>query len=450
MHYRGEDSECSHGSAPSSPRGTLREAVRGNRGRTASSHDLSGALADVAALIALATAIAFVLGWSPAWPAGGAEAALGTAIALIVLLTTGLVAIEYRRRGQLELLLLVGGLIAVGLTDFGFWIPRIVAGVHDAQPGADAHLLRSAVLPLTLVVAALARGHVPVRNPRAILIVACIAGLAAIAVAEGVDVLVGRPASAAPRAEVLIVNLAVASAFVVTAAVLWWRSRPPTSSDSLLAGAAVLLAAAHLQAPARSSLPVTWVTAADLLELGAYVLLLAAAVAEYRWMRRADDLASRDSQREEFVRDLHDGLVQDLAALAMHSEQLDETQFADPALLGDAARRALAASRRTIVDLSASTPPNSVTSLVRLSSELQARLGLEIEVHTTDGSDICPAFDLEPAAHRRFVRVARDTIVGTARRFPDRRLDVDLQGCGTRWRLTVRCVEGERERVGPR
>jgi signal transduction histidine kinase len=194
----------------------------------------------------------------------------------------------------------------------------------------------------------------------------------------------------------------------------------------------------RFQAVATAVVPGAWVTPRELLRLGAYGLLLAAVVADYRWRRRADDRASAAAQREELVRDLHDGLVQDLAAVAMHSEQLEPLGSADPAVLGVAARRALAASRRTIIDLSAPTAPNTITSLCRLARELEAEYGMDIAVHVVADPATCPALDLDRAAHQRFVRAARNTIVDAAGSCDGHHVDVIIQSCGTRWRLTVR------------
>jgi signal transduction histidine kinase len=200
----------------------------------------------------------------------------------------------------------------------------------------------------------------------------------------------------------------------------------------------LLLAAARLQVIVTSVVPGAWVTPRELLRLGAYGLLLAAVVADYRWMHRADDRASVAAQREEFVRDLHDGLVQDLAAIAMYSEHLDQPGTEDPVVLGPAARRALAASRRTLIDLSSPTAPNTITSLRRLARELEARFGTDIAVHTHADPGGCPALDLDQGAHRRFVSVARDAIMNAAGRSEARHVDVVMRSCGTRWQLTVR------------
>lgn len=410
-----------------------------SRTRTASRHDLPEAVAIVAGIIAVAVGIAFALHWDPHLTDPGLRASIETAIALAILLVGALALVEPQRPRQIEPLLLLGALSAVGLSNLLSWAPRVVTDTVHVQPGADAQLVLLALVPLMFVIAAFSGGRVQVRTPRRTLIVACACCVGAVAVAEGIDVAAGRAGATAAGSEAtLIVNLAASFVFVLAAAGLYWRSRPATAGNCLLAGAALLLAAARFQAVATSVVPGTWVTPRELLRLVAYGLLLAAALVDYRWRRRADDRASVAAQREELVRDLHDGLVQDLAAVAMYSEQLDPLGSADPAILGVAARRALAASRRTIVDLSAPTAPNTITALSRLARELEAEYGMEIAVHVDADPRTCPAFDLDRAAHQRFVQVARNTIINAAGRVDGQHVDVLIRSCGTRWRLTVR------------
>ncbi|HEY6525075.1 MAG TPA: hypothetical protein VIY10_14945 [Solirubrobacteraceae bacterium] len=410
-----------------------------SRTRAASCHDLPEAVAIAAGIIAVALGTAFALQWDPHVTDPGFRASIETTIAAAILFAGALALIDPQRRRQIEPLLLLGALGAVGLTNLVSWAPRLVTDAVRVQPGPDAQLVVLALLPLMFVVAAFAGGRVEVRNPRKTLIAVCAGCLGAVAVAEGIDVIAGRAgaASAGSRAS-LIVNLASCFVFVLAAGGLYWRSRPATAGNCLLAGAALLLAAGRFQSVATSIVPGSWVTPRELLRLGAYGLLLAAAVADYRWRRRADDRASVAAQREELVRDLHDGLVQDLAAVAMHSEQLDPLGSADPVILGVAARRALAASRRAMIDLSASTAPNTVTSLCRLARELEAEHGMDIAVHVEADPRAWPALDLDRDAHQRFVRAARNTIIDAAGGSEGRHVDVVMRSCGTRWRLTVR------------
>lgn len=416
-----------------------RARAQRSRARTVSRHDLPEATAIGAGILGVICGAAFALHWDPHWTSPSLRASIETTIALAILLAAAVALLGFRRRAQVEPLVLLGALVAVGVINLVSWAPQVVSDAAHVRLGMDANLVLMALVPLMFVIAAAASGRVDVRDPRLTVVFTCVICLGTVAAAEGIDVVLGRAGSsdAAPQASV-IVNVAGSALFVFAAAELYWRRRPATAGNCLLAGAALLLAAARLQAVATSVVPGGWITPRELLRLGAYGLLLAAVFADYRWKRRADDGASLAAGREELVRDLHDGLVQDLAAVAMHSEDLDPRGHEDPAILGDAARRALAASRRTIIDLSASTAPNTVTSLTRLAYELEARLGTEIAVLVDADSDGCPAFDLDRSAHQRFVKVARNAIIQAASPREVGHVEVVIRSRGTRWRLSVR------------
>jgi signal transduction histidine kinase len=418
--------------------------------RTVSRHDLPEAAAVAAGIIAVVSVAAFALHWAPHWTDTSLRASIETIIALAILLAASVAIVEFRRRAEIEPLVLLGALVAVGVVNLVSWAPQLIGDTAPVTLGIDAHLLLLALVPLMVVIAAAADSRVAVRDPRMILVLTCVTCLLAVAVAQGIDLLVGRThAAGAGATATVIVNVAASFVFVLGAARLYWRRRPASAGNCLLAGTALLLAAARFQVVATSLVPGAWITPREFLRLGAYGFLLAAVLTEYRWRRRADDHASVAAEREELVRDLHDGLVQDLAAVAMHSEQLEPRGDEDPAVLGDAARRALAASRRTIIDLSASTAPNTVTSLNRVARELEARLGTEIAVRADADPNGCPAFDLGRGAHQRFVKIASDVIIQAASQREVGRVDLIIRSCGTRWRLTVRSDAGRRARFRP-
>ena len=429
--------------------GARRQAgAQEGRTRTVSRHDLPEAAAIVAGIIAVICGAAFSLQWAPHWTDPSLRASIETIVALAIMLAAAVALVEFRRRAEIESLVLLGALVAVGVVNLVSWAPQVIGDTPPVRLGVDANLLLVALVPLMFVIAAAAGTRASVRDPRMILVLTCLTCLLAVAVAEGIDLVLGRTHGAGATATV-IVNAAASFVFVVAAAGLYWRRRPATAGNCLLAGAALLLAAARFQVVATSLVPTAWITPRELLRVGAYGLLLAAVVTDYRWRRRADDHASVAAQREELVRDLHDGLVQDLAAVAMHSEQLEPRGDEDPAVLGDAARRALAASRRTIIDLSASTAPNTVTSLNRLAHELEARLGTEIAVRVDADPDGRPAFDLDRSAHQRFVRIASDAIIQAASGREVGRVNLTIRSCGSRWRLTVGSDAGRRPRFWP-
>ena len=68
-----------------------------------------------------------------------------------------------------------------------------------------------------------------------------------------------------------------------------------------------------------------WVTAREGLRLAAYGLLLAATVSRFAQTRRAIAAATLAIERERIARDLHDGLAQDLAFIALEGQRLSSS-----------------------------------------------------------------------------------------------------------------------------
>ena len=144
-----------------------------SRTRAASCHDLPEAVAIAAGIIAVALGIAFALHWDPHVTDPGFRASIETTIAVAILLAGALALVDPQRRRQIEPLLLLGALSAVGLTNLVSWAPRVVTDAVRVQPGPDAQLVLLALVPLMFVVAAFAGGRVEVRNPRKTLILPC-------------------------------------------------------------------------------------------------------------------------------------------------------------------------------------------------------------------------------------------------------------------------------------
>jgi signal transduction histidine kinase len=153
-------------------------------------------------------------------------------------------------------------------------------------------------------------------------------------------------------------------------------------------------------------------------------LLLTIAVRRYADMRTGAAHAALVAERERIARDLHDGLAQDLAFIAAHGERL-AAQFGAEHPLVIAARRALAVSRGTIVDLSASTAPTTAGALLSVADELERRFQVKVDVDVAGAAD-GGAVELDPVDREAVVRIAREAMVNAIKHGEASRISVEL------------------------
>ncbi len=249
-----------------------------------------------------------------------------------------------------------------------------------------------------------------------------------VALGELVDLIAGPVREQGPSGAygplATTVSVTCAVLLLVSAAGFAVRHRDGDSEAGLLVAAAVCMAGAQLGKLALSVAPPDWVTPSDALRVGAYGLLLAASVRMYR---RSQDQMARNAlsaERLRIAQDLHDGLAQDLAFIAAHSERLAREFGADHPL-AIAAPRALAASRGQIVDLSASTASSTESALREVAAEFRSRFGVRITVNV---ESLDTSRSAEPSEHERheLVRIAREAIANAVRHGGARNVDVRL------------------------
>jgi signal transduction histidine kinase len=359
---------------------------------------------------------------------------LETTIALSVLLACALLMLQIRRGARLQDGLLLSALLAVGVTDFVFLALPNLVGLHVPAYGADARQLAGGLVPLVFLAAAFAGGAegLRVRRGRAMLIGG--ASLAAVSVIEVLDLITG---GGGHLARDLTTSLAVLEAviFVIAAVAFIWRFAADSTAAILLASASLLLAGARLQTLAIQTVPADWTTLRDLLRVAAYGLLLAVVARDYGLRNRAHARNAIRAERERIARDIHDGLAQDLATIALHAQSL-ESSLGEAHPLTVAARRALASSRETIVDLSASRASSTSEAIRTVADELEARFGIEVTVNDyRDGEGT--ARDLAPRAREQAVRIAREAIVNAARHGGARHVEVTLEVHAARCLLRI-------------
>jgi signal transduction histidine kinase len=156
----------------------------------------------------------------------------------------------------------------------------------------------------------------------------------------------------------------------------------------------------------------------------------------FRRKRRMNDVLlarALNDERTRLARQLHDGLAQDLAFIAVSAQGL-ESDLGSQHPLVIAARRALDASRGLIADLAARSAPTTGAALVLVADELGGRFGVQVEVSVTASTGRA---DLGPPEREEIVMIAREAIVNAITHGHAQRIDVTLDLEGKRPLLLV-------------
>lgn len=122
--------------------------------------------------------------------------------------------------------------------------------------------------------------------------------------------------------------------------------------------------------------------AGDVLKLGAYALILYGCIAEFRAIQRTLVRRVAMNERRRMARDMHDGLAQELAFIASHSQRLGQTgdDAATVAHLRAAAERALHDSRTAIAVLTSAEEAPLDVLITRTADSFRSRFGVEVEL----------------------------------------------------------------------
>ena len=384
----------------------------------------------VAAVCAVA-AVCFVgYGAEQLWQLHATDAALRSAIetgiTLSALVSAVLLFANFRHTRMLRDLLLLAALATVALTDFIFnALPayHYQTGIY----GAGARMALTILIAGIFLAVAYAPTDREVERGRRLAAIAVPAAFYWVALGELVDLIAGPVREQGPSGAYgpLATGVSVTCCVVLLVSAFGFamRHRDGERSAGLLAAAAMCIAGAQLGILSLGVAPPDWVTPSDALRVAGYGLLLACAVGMYR---RSQDQHARNAvsaERLRIARDLHDGLAQDLAFIAAHSERLAREFGADHPL-AIAATRALAASRGQIVDLEASTASSTEAALREVASEFSTRYGITVTVIVPAGG--APRTEPSEAERTELVRIAREAIANAIRHGGARNVTIKL------------------------
>jgi signal transduction histidine kinase len=330
------------------------------------------------------------------WPlhatGAGARAGIETAILLLALVSALLLGSRFRRTRRIDDLLLAGVVAIAGLAELAFGTLPAVAGLTIVGTGSGAEAGVAAAVAVAIAGLAIAAPPGEIRRRRR------------------------RTTGPAPP-------------------VLAGLREPDGCATPLLTAACLLLASAGLQGLA-SGQAAAWVTPGDGLRLAAYGIVLAVALRRHAVMREAVAGDALNAERKRLARDLHDGLAQDLAFIAVYAQGLELDLGPEHPLL-IAARRALDASRGLVADLAARSAPSTGAALALVADELAGRFGVRVEVRCAPPTALHSRADLGPTEREEIVMIAREAIVNAITHGHAQRIDVTLDLDGKRPLLLV-------------
>jgi signal transduction histidine kinase len=350
---------------------------------------------------------------------------LETGIAAAAIVGVVLLVARFRQTRLLRDLLLLIAFGAIALTDFAFHsLSSYDLRTRGYGAGAGIALTVLAAAAFAAVSFAPAQRRVPTRARGGLILVA-LATVGWIVLGEAVEVSVGLLFGRGPLrldSPIWTVTALVCFVLLLVSGVRFARNSGADDTEAkLLTAAAILLASAELATLGMPVAPADWVAPADALRVGAFAMLIAVSVLLYRQSLHQTARDALAAERLRIAGDLHDGLAQDLAFIAAHSDRLGRALGADhPVAI--AAARALATSRGQIVDLEASSAPSTAAALREVAAEARARYGVRITVRVQATNQPEPS----PAERAELVRIAREAIANAVRHGRAKQITVTL------------------------
>lgn len=380
------------------------------------------------ALIAFSTLVAaIVVALRFSVEAATVRAAIETAVVLFGLVSAWLIWARSACTRSVSDLLLFAGVLTLTLSQFAFFAVPAMAGSRSPDWEAAVPLIAHLEVAGAFAAAALVGSlRVATRRQATVLLATPVAGATAVAV--GALLIYGDAAWYGPGAHPVSTTTAQAVALTVpgvvlllVAAVGFVRSvlRQRNLSIGLLGAATILLAAAWSQWLPVHHLTANSVSGGECLCLGAFGLILLSSLRSHTQLQRARSNEAIAVDRRRLVCDLHDGMAQDLAFIATYAEHLAE-DFGHEHPLAVAARRALAATRGVMADVSASDAPNAAAALHAIAAELSIRHGVRVTVDARGN-------DLTGNKRETVVRVAREAIVNAIQHGHAKHIAVSLE-----------------------
>ncbi|MFQ1000402.1 sensor histidine kinase [Modestobacter sp. SSW1-42] len=319
---------------------------------------------------------------------------LDTVDSCIALLAAVLVHGRVVRGGRSRDLLLAQGLLLLALAGSGLsYVVGLLSGEGDESVGSWLPLTVRLLGALVIVAAALAGvrpGRQRAGRPSAVLLPFAAVALVSVAFAAlrphlppAVGVSGGAGAGLSDHPAVVTALAVSASCFAVASVAFTVQSAH--QDDPLLRwlGPAFALAAFsrvhYLIAPTSDT---GWSYSGDVLRTGCYLLLLVGAVGELRQFWRAQPRQAVLGDRRRLARELHDGVIQELAYIRSEAHAIPAGMTRD--LILSSCDRALDEARTAVHALGQHSDEALAAALHRVGAELAARYRLPVDVRADD------------------------------------------------------------------
>lgn len=368
--------------------------------------------------------------------------------ACVALLVAYLVYGRFTRQGRMQDLLLANGLVLLAVSGLGLayvaevlnrrdagtydiWLPltvRVIGGLLIAAaalsrgaparrfvPKHPAVVVSGAVLVLVLAVALtlwLARDQLPVALDRAYVPAPSDGPLAA-----------GHP--------LLSLGQGVAALSFLVASIAF-TSQSTTRNDELLrwlGPACALGGFARVNYALFPSLYTEWLYTGDFLRTGCYLLLLIGATREMKQYWSAHARAAVLDDRRRLARELHDGVIQELAYIRAESHSLPDSAASSRIIT--ACDRALDEARAAVHALGRASDEPLGFTLHRAARELAERYRVNLEV------DLDDSISADADQKHALMRITREAVSNAVRHGKAKRVSVRLSQHDDGKRLTI-------------
>lgn len=387
--------------------------------------------------------------WSPyvafGYPNRSLHLVLDSVDGCVALLVAYLLHNRYVRRRRLQDWLLCQGLILLGIAGIGIsLVVEDLAGIRDGRFNVWLPLAVRVTGAVVVLAAALVDDRAGPRWLRRWSLAAPVLSVGVIAAVlwwtgDALPVALAedftRDAALAPVLAghpVLLAGQAVGLACFLTASVLLTVQSARRRDELLrwLAPACALAGFARLNYLLYPSLYTDWLYTGDVLRTASYILMLVGALRELQLYWRAQTQLAVIEDRRRLARELHDGVMQELAYIRVESSMLPG-EVASGGRINDAAVRALDEARAAVNALGRLDDEPLGFVLHRTARELAERHDVDLQVDVDDS--ILTGSDQRHA----LVRIMREAVTNAVRHGRARHIRVRLARDGEQRRLTV-------------